>query len=740
MADATREVVVSIKTVPDKGNAGTFRSLANQIQALGKPVSISASGSSIKAIETSLKKVDADAKRSKAEADKILKQVEADAKKARKEQEKADADAQKRLDKLVKDREAAAAKDLKAIKDREKAQANLARAVETASTRQREAQARLSDASKGVLEGFAQLGRGAAMLGIAGEEDTKKLLEGLIKIQAGFDLLKGSITIVQKMGEAMRAYKVATAGAAAAQAALSAAQKGGAGAALAGGVGGKLAAGAAGGIGAGATAGLAVAALASVAVAGKMVVETFKDIGKYGLGGGSSPGTLTGWAGEKIAQGAAGLYNATGGSGGALGRMAGGLQAVPGIGLGLQGLQSYADAGANLAASNKETERRQKEAADQQQVLERQRQQIAIQAERDAAIGELNRGIGERERMARFRAQGGREEMAFGTRAAEAEAARGGAVSAADRVKELQRQGRGGAELADAMADAGKAAAQLAESEKRRSGEERNLRLNQGLSAEGVQAARMERAAAAERVSGLETGLKAASGRGDTGDAARIQAELEVARKQQADAIQREADATGKRLQTERQISQEKLAAVNASIQGAEQEIALRKQAIQTERERLQGAKERFGAMDPLEQQRVAGLLQQARAGQTLSEEDLQTLQGLGLRETDRIAGEQRRKKAEQGGWTGLNLGMEEKQRIAEEKQAVGALEVKLKDQRELKVNIARDDRKLASDLAEQIAKMLNERDKLLTGLVEEISRQKQAAANQQAQTRATGQ
>ncbi|MBE3132930.1 MAG: hypothetical protein IMZ55_05615, partial [Acidobacteria bacterium] len=101
----------------------------------------------------------------------------------------------------------------------------------------------MREATSMALGGVIQLGRGFALLGIVGEKDTKKLLEGLIKIQAAFDLLRGGMAIVVGLSKGWRAYEVSVTAAAAAHTALAAAQTAG-GAAAAAGAGGAAAAGA----------------------------------------------------------------------------------------------------------------------------------------------------------------------------------------------------------------------------------------------------------------------------------------------------------------------------------------------------------------------------------------------------------------------------------------------------------------------------------------------------------------
>lgn len=213
---------------------------------------------------------------------------------------------------------------------------------------------KMAESYKQMLGGIASVGRGVALLGLLGERDSQKLLRGLIKIQAAFDVMRGSIETVQGLTRVWQAYRVAVTAAAAAQGTLAAAQAASAatgtaaaaaaaGGRVAGGLGGAAARGgtqiigsqviiagaggaagqiggaaiprlggtvAAGGVGAGGaagaaklaaipgvggaafTTGLAGTAIASAAIAGNVTIGTLEDIERFGFGGGAAPGTF----------------------------------------------------------------------------------------------------------------------------------------------------------------------------------------------------------------------------------------------------------------------------------------------------------------------------------------------------------------------------------------------------------------------------------------------------------------
>ena len=176
---------------------------------------------------------------------------------AQKQTDRALQDSVKAQSKAIADAERAKRKELLETNRRTvaifKQQEREAKAAETAQKRavsaHQQAMAKLASANDRVAEGFKQslsgamsLGRGIAMLGLVGEKDTEKLLRGLIKVQAGFDVLRGSVELVQGLTRAWAAYRAAILAAAAAHGVLTAAQA----SSTAGGIGGAIGQGVAG--------------------------------------------------------------------------------------------------------------------------------------------------------------------------------------------------------------------------------------------------------------------------------------------------------------------------------------------------------------------------------------------------------------------------------------------------------------------------------------------------------------
>ncbi len=250
------------------------------------------------------------------------------------------------------ERETVAAERAKerAVKDTQQSQQRALSAHEQASGKLVAMNDQATEAFKMSLSGAMSLGRGVAMLGLVGEKDTQKLLEGLIKIQAAFDIMRGSIETVQGLTRAWKAYRAAVAAAAAARTTLTAAQTVGgvvSGAAggmaargrvaagrsvagdiglaaagniagegviagtsrvaarrAAGGIGGAVAGGAGGAAalglgakaapavgGAGLVTGAGIGAVAGVGAAGVSTFQFGRDVGQFGFMGGAEPGS-----------------------------------------------------------------------------------------------------------------------------------------------------------------------------------------------------------------------------------------------------------------------------------------------------------------------------------------------------------------------------------------------------------------------------------------------------------------
>ena len=221
-----REVVITTRIQVDKSSAQTalretVKAVAAQQKAADQAASQSAKAQ-VKAVRDAerekLKELNATNKRTVA----ILKQQEKEAIASEKAKQKAIDETNKRTIAGLKQQEAAAKQAETAGK---KAHAEYVRAQ----ARIASANTRVAESFKQSLSGAMSLGRGVAMLGIVGEKDVEKLLRGLVRIQAAFDIMRGSVELIQAGARAWRGYRDAVAAAAVAQSAMGVAGVGGAG-------------------------------------------------------------------------------------------------------------------------------------------------------------------------------------------------------------------------------------------------------------------------------------------------------------------------------------------------------------------------------------------------------------------------------------------------------------------------------------------------------------------------------
>lgn len=160
-----------------------------------------------------------------------------------------------------------------------KEQAKNERAQEQAARRTVTANKQLDRALIGVLGSVMSLARGFALLGLAGEDSSEKMLRGLLRAEGAFEMFRGGFNLMGGVGKLGRAVRGA----------------GGSGL-------GSAAGGAAGGVGSrflagsmAAKGGLGVVAGIAATVAGKITYETIRDASKYGIGSGYRPGSWGGY-------------------------------------------------------------------------------------------------------------------------------------------------------------------------------------------------------------------------------------------------------------------------------------------------------------------------------------------------------------------------------------------------------------------------------------------------------------
>lgn len=171
------------------------------------------------------------------------------------------------------------------MREQEKETAHAETLMRRAAERIQRTNSTIISSSRVLLRGFASIGFGFGELGLVAEEAGNKIVRKLLQIHAAYNLIRGSISLLQGVTQMWHSYVKAVEAAAAAHAALAAAQSRSAVAGAASGV-----AGAAGGVAAGAGTAMAPSmmgaiiplaatgamAAGSVAFAGKMTWDTIQ--------------------------------------------------------------------------------------------------------------------------------------------------------------------------------------------------------------------------------------------------------------------------------------------------------------------------------------------------------------------------------------------------------------------------------------------------------------------------------
>ena len=564
----------------------------------------------------------------------------------------------------------------------------------------------------GLTEGVMKVGRGFVALGLIGEEDTQKIVDGLLKVQGTFDLLTGGVQTIVRIEKTVRllrgtlaaadvAQKASAASAtlsaratdastvaltreaAAANAAtashgrLSAARGasgaagsvrsatgavssvGGLGSTVAG-IGGTGGAGAAGAI---STLGPIIAAAAGVAAAAVSGTSTANAAGKYGIGGGADVGSITDRIAtfevktassvERMVSKIGGSFDMLGGAGGML------ISRFTGI----------TDAVRELSKSTERLEGAEKNRLELLVRLSRQQEQEA--ADVRATIQRRSLDIEMSGVAGNFASLSQR--ITSGD-SSEAESAAIGSQLQLVRTTLRDLIGQEQTLLADTEAQA---------------------------------AARTEITRLAKMAMDLE----------------QRKAESELSHLDAADERQRRIAETQQRAQQE-------------EIRGLQERLSLQRQTISEETDRLRSAEERFGSMSPEEQQRLIQLSVRARQtnGRGLSQEQLDSLSGVGTRDIQELVSSERRRRAEAAGFSQF-FGGGERQRIADATKESQRLNLEITDQRKIEIEINTTEAR--EDLARQLNNKLSELDAVYRDFATKLIDQKLSADRLRANTQA---
>jgi len=203
---------------------------------------------------------------------------------------------------------------------------------------------------------------------------------------------------------------------------------------------------------------------------------------------------------------------------------------------------------------------------------------------------------------------------------------------------------------------------------------------------------------------------------------------------------QRMTTLASDRLSLEKEASQVKRDAATKAINAAKSERDIVRDRLKAEKDRLLSAKERFGQLSAEEQQETLRVFRKQKAGGigSLTREERRTLAGVGTQETEQAARAGDIRAAERAGFAEMEGAG--RRRIAGMEREERKLDVAIRDQREIQVNLERDEDRIAKQVAEIVAARLKEREALLERKIqlefdrrlEDLDRRAQQHADQQ--------
>ncbi len=522
---------------------------------------------------------------------------------------------------------------------------------ESAQGRIREGRMRMTEGLLASTESVMRLSRGFSMLGVVGEENTRKLIESLVKIQATFDIIVGGAKLWVELGKAVEGYRIATTAAATAEQvqreasivaigreikaenALTAARMRSAAAATASG-----------------NARITAAAVGSSAAAGQAAETT----------GGAAAGA----AGAGAVGGGAGVF----GIGATVAAWAAAIAAVTAdLWLLGEAITGQADKQDSLTNTIAETE--VAVATFFADFLPRSFRNFFAQLPRtfDPIIELLQAGSAlslSNEEVARAESNQ-RARIAMRTR------------------RELLAQARTPGMFTG------------------RRQQERLADVRQRFARTPQEQLAAIRAAQAASAADFAATTQAVGQAGTEAERAALLAE-------QGRIAERQATLAESRLQVEKQILSEQRQAIRERITAATQELDLTRQRIKMEQDRLTSAAERFANLDPLQRSRAIAAMRQAqqRGAASLTREQRQLLQSIGTRRAGRFARESALSEAQRAGFFDV-FGAEERQNIQAGRQQERRLQLDVQFQRNLEVKIDMQEDALAKATADFVANRL---------------------------------
>lgn len=193
------------------------------------------------------------------------------------------------------------------------------------------------------------------------------------------------------------------------------------------------------------------------------------------------------------------------------------------------------------------------------------------------------------------------------------------------------------------------------------------------------------------------------------------------------DMMQRELELQREQLQLQKEIGQEKLNAARQSLDASQKELQITQQALQADQDRLLSAKERFGQLSEIEQQRLIGIKSRADAGEELTREERALLRGVGTEDATNIARQGDLAAADAAGFD-ATFGQVERDRIAANEQLQSQLEAQVQVQQDVIVKIEQDTDAVVNQVKDQLQALQQE----LYPVVEQIIQAEVAAAREE--------
>lgn len=193
---------------------------------------------------------------------------------------------------------------------------------------------------------------------------------------------------------------------------------------------------------------------------------------------------------------------------------------------------------------------------------------------------------------------------------------------------------------------------------------------------------------------------------------ARVDADNKLAQITQtlAEANERSTSAAKDRLAVESAIATTRIRAADESIQRTQDEIAMRKSAIEQERDALRTSKERFGLLDEGQQKQIISLKKRFDAGQDIGIAGMKRLGQIGTIDEQEALGRYAIKRADEAGFDPA-FAQEEEGRIRQQQKEMGALEVNVANQREYRLKVETNADKVAERLLPQVEQVMRDHD-----------------------------